>query len=183
MTTPIHPQTPTEATSSRNPAISTEQPAPIGTSAPTEEQILKVVHPAMLGRHPFTFLIAWLCVIGGIFGGIALAAMNTMILSWISLAIAVAAALFLWAWWFKLQFKTLTITEKRSMYREGILSKFTNEVQHDDVRNIQLDQSFFHRLLGVGNIAISSSGQDTIEIHIKGLYHPQQVIDIIRKYQ
>ena len=150
---------------------------------PTEEHILKVVHPAMFGNHPASFLIAWACIIAGSVGGFMLAATDNPQMSWLSLAVAVGAALFLGLWWLRLQFRTLTITEKRSLYRAGILSKFTNEVQHDDVRNIQMDQTLFQRLCGVGELAISSSGQDTMEIHVKGIHQPQQVIDIIRKYQ
>lgn len=53
----------------------------------------------------------------------------------------------------------LTVTNQRTTLRHGLLSKHTNEVWHRDVRNVQIDQSFFQRIFGVGRIAISSSGQ------------------------
>ena len=90
---------------------------------------------------------------------------------------------FLAAWWIRLQFRVLRITEKRTLFRKGIFSKATNEVQHDDVRNIQMDQTFFQRLVGVGDLAISSSGQDDMEIDVRGISRPEEVVQLIRRYQ
>jgi hypothetical protein len=48
---------------------------------------------------------------------------------------------------------------------------------------VQLDQSFFQRLFDVGTIAISTSGQEGIEISVQGIPHPQNVRDLIDKYR
>jgi len=53
-------------------------------------------------------------------------------------------------WMLLSQFTTLTVTDDRTIYQEGFVSRETSEVQHNDVRNIQLDQSFVRRLLGIG---------------------------------
>jgi len=61
-------------------------------------------------------------------------------------------------WMLLSQFTTLTVTDDLTIYQEGFVSRETSEVQHNDVRNIQLDQSFVQRLLGIGGVSISSSG-------------------------
>ena len=99
------------------------------------------------------------------------------------LALAAAGALTIAYWWLQTRFRSVTVTSKRTLYTQGIFSKQTSEVQHDDVRNMQVNQSFFDRLVGVGHLAISSSGQDDMEIDVRGLKSPQRVIDIVREYQ
>jgi len=81
------------------------------------------------------------------------------------------------------QFTTLTVTNDRTIYQRGFVSRETSEVQHDDVRNIQLDQSFVQRLLNVGGVSISSSGQDDIEVVAKRLPNPKRIIELIRANQ
>ncbi len=51
-------------------------------------------------------------------------------------------------------------------------SERVNEVLHNHVRNIQINQSVFQRLMHVGSIGISSSGQAGIEIFIRGIPNP-----------
>ena len=63
------------------------------------------------------------------------------------------------------------------------MSKFTNEILHSHVRNIQINQSIFQRLMHVGSIGISSSGQAGIEIFIRGIPHPYDVKRIIDQYR
>jgi len=86
-------------------------------------------------------------------------------------------------WWLQTLGTKLTVTDERITLRKGILSKYTNEVFHTDIRNVQLDQSFFQRLFDVGTIAISTSGQEGIEISVPGIPHPQQVRDLIDEHR
>ena len=86
-------------------------------------------------------------------------------------------------WWLRTLGTTLTVTNKRSVFRKGLLSKRTTEVRHQDVRNIQITQSFFQRIFGVGTIGISSAGQAGIEIEAHGMPNPEKVKQIIDKYR
>jgi hypothetical protein len=63
------------------------------------------------------------------------------------------------------------------------LDRETSEVQHDDIRNIQVKKSLSDRILGIGRIAISSAGQDDMEIDIRGVPHPDGVADTVRSCQ
>jgi hypothetical protein len=93
------------------------------------------------------------------------------------------AMLLLLSWWLDCLGHRLVVTDRRTIFRKGLLRKFTNEVLHSHVRNIQIDQSVFQRLMHVGSIGISSSGQAGIEIFIRGIPNPYDVKSIIDQYR
>lgn len=85
--------------------------------------------------------------------------------------------------WFKHLGERITITNKRTILRRGLLSKQTTEVLHDHVRNIQIWQSMTNRIFNVGRIGISSSGQDGIEIIADATPKPGEVKKTIDYYR
>jgi uncharacterized membrane protein YdbT with pleckstrin-like domain len=95
----------------------------------------------------------------------------------------VVGIMILFVWWLKCKAMELTVTNRRTELRKGILSKSTSEVWHSNVRNIQIDQSFFQRVFGVGTIGISSAGQSGIEIQVAGLRDPEQVRSLIDQHR
>ena len=93
------------------------------------------------------------------------------------------AAGWLGVWKFLTFGETLEITNKRSILHVGILRKNTTEVLHDNIRNVQVDQSFWNRVWKVGTMGISSSAQAGVEIeakHIPKPHHVRKVIDLYR---
>jgi uncharacterized membrane protein YdbT with pleckstrin-like domain len=50
-------------------------------------------------------------------------------------------------WMLLSQFTTLTVTDDRTIYQIGLVSRETSEVRHNDVRDIRLGHSFVQRLL------------------------------------
>ena len=86
---------------------------------------------------------------------------------------------FLIVWWIRIKGTLLTVTSERTILRKGLLSKSLNEVWHRDVRNVQLEQRPVQRLFGVGRIAISSAGQDGVEIAVDGVRDPERIKGII----
>ncbi len=157
--------------------------------AADDENELEVVCPAVFRRHFFGTVLCLLLVLGGaglmIFGaltGTLLAVPGLYFLVGGSLGVLLGG-FFLLKWWLISKTHKLTITTERSIYRSGIIQRFTSEVRHDDVRNIKLEQNFKERLLKFGDIAISSSGQDDMEIVIRDIPHPQEVADLIRRQQ
>ncbi len=152
-----------------------------------EEDIIKTAHPAMFRKHPFRFIGEFAMVIGGVvLIGMALGDIvyiNDMAQMIVGGLLAGIGALMLLKWWLTVIFTELSITNKRTILRRGIVSRFTTEVQHDDIRNIQVDQSIFERLFGVGDIAISSSGQDDLEVDVDGIPQPDKVAALIRSMQ
>jgi Bacterial PH domain len=98
-------------------------------------------------------------------------------------ACSVLGMLLLLSWWLDCLGNWLVVTDRRTIFRKGLLSKFTNEILHSHVRNIQINQSVFQRLMHVGSIGISSSGQAGIEIFIRGIPNPYDLKSIIDQYR
>ena len=96
--------------------------------------------------------------------------------------VVVGLVIFL-VWWMRCKGTQLTVTTERTSLRRGILSKSITEVWHQDVRNVQLDQTFFQRLSGVGSLGISSSGQAGLEISVSGIPDPERVKELIDQHR
>ena len=100
-----------------------------------------------------------------------------------SLAGIVAVLAVLFVWWIRNVFVTLKVTNNRTILQRGLINRSVSEVQHDDVRNIRLDQSFPERIFGVGTIGISSAGQSNVEIVAENMPRPARIIELIRANQ
>ena len=150
------------------------------------ERDICVIRPAMFRAHPFRYLL----MTGLLAGGAALAVatpLNDRLWSWllwVGLLMILAAAMW-WVIWYitaRLWVK-LTISNKRTIRREGIIRRYTSEVLHDHVRNVEIRQSLLQRLLKVGYIGISSAGQDDIEIEVWDIPKPYEVKALIDEYR
>ena len=120
------------------------------------ERALYMAHPSMFRNRPIVFLVEVAAIA---LWGIGL--------------------VFLLLWWFQTLGTTLTVTDRRTIYRRGLLSKHTSEIMHCDVRNLLIDQTFFQRIFGVGTVGISSSGQAGIEIQAEGMPQPYKIKQLI----
>lgn len=155
-----------------------------------EDTILEV-HPVLLRKHPVRFaglllaMVAGLAgVAAGVFGDAAAPGDVPPALLIISGTILASLAVAYWlVLWIETRLTTLVVTNRRSILRKGLISRETSEVRHRDVRNLQIEQSTLERLLGVGDLAISSAGQDDLEIQIEGIPDPARVSTIIRDMQ
>lgn len=137
------------------------------------DQILMTSSPAMFRNRPATFtllLIVWLV-------GLSMA-------MWASdrrpgqIALGVASLIFV-IWYLQACCTKIIITTKATILRRGILSKYTTEVRHKDVREVQISQRFFERLVGVGGLAIGSAGTSGMEIVVAGIRDPQKLKTLI----
>jgi hypothetical protein len=164
-----------------------------------DERTLFRVHPVVFRARPLGSLIVLTIAVAALYGLWLAFTMDdsarepellgsTMLASidwllWISVAALVLIG-GLVASWFVLSFSTtLTVTDSRTVYRKGIFRRESSEVQHDDVRNLQIDQSLFQRFIGVGGIGISSSGRDDLEIVVPRIASPASVVEAIRQNQ
>lgn len=125
-------------------------------SPPTEhDDILYDACPAMFRAHPVAFV---LCCI---------------------LSLVLVGLLFLIPWYIRSRSTRLIVTTDQITLRTGWLSKNTNDVFIENVRNIQVKQSFWQRIMGVGYVGISSAGQSGIEIEVDGLPNPDELKDLL----
>jgi hypothetical protein len=149
------------------------------------EQRVLLIRKSMFRARPFLFLLVLLLVLGG--GGLAAYAWTVNpprpALTWAGLAAAILGLLCLVVWKVSTLNQSLEITNKRTIERKGLFSRFTSEVRHQDIRNIQVTQSFFDRVMSVGRIGISSAGQDDVEIVADDVPSPDRVREIIDLYR
>ena len=124
------------------------------------ENVLYQEHPRMFRNHPVVFVLCVVLIV--VFG---------------------LGALLLLLWWLHVLGTMLTITDRNTTLRRGLLSKKTNEVRHVDVRNLQVGQGVFQRMFGVGKLSISSAGQSDVEITVSGIPQPEEAKELIKRYR
>ena len=140
---------------SRQPIVAAP-PALQPVAKPAEEKVLYHRHPSMFRNRPILFMLFIVLIV--VYG---------------------LGLLLLLIWWIRDLGITLTVTDKRTTLRHGILSKSITEIWHRDVRNVLVSQSFFQRIFGVGAIGVSSAGGPGLEIQVAGMASPYKVKQII----
>jgi membrane protein YdbS with pleckstrin-like domain len=128
-------------------------------SQSNDEVTLYSASPSMFRNNPVMFVLSILLVAVGI------------------------GLIILLVWYLRCYGTRLTITNKRSTLRVGILSKQINEVYHRDVRNVRLSQTFLQRVFDVGSLEISSAGQSDVEIAVTGMPSPEKMKAIIDEHR
>jgi membrane protein YdbS with pleckstrin-like domain len=73
----------------------------------------------------------------------------------------------------------LRIYPQRVTVERGILSKCYQDLNLQDIRSIDIDQSFFQRLVGVGNLTLSTAATVDAAEEIKSIPDPKGVRDLI----
>jgi len=147
------------------------------------ERILYEAHPSMFRNHPIWFILTCLLCVSGL-----LLPFLPFETRWSTKAIEILVPLLIglgvfFVWWLKIKGTTLTVTTERTSCRRGILSKAITEVWHQDIRNVQLNQSFLQRILNVGTIGISSAGQNEVEVNVSGIPDPERVKQAIDEHR
>ncbi len=95
---------------------------------------------------------------------------------------AAGGAAVFYAWIGLLRLSNLYIlTDHRAISRKGFFSRHHDEVEVRDIRNITIDQTFFQRLVKVGDIGLSSAGGDGIEVGFDGVGDAIAVKERIRQ--
>jgi len=148
-----------------------------------ETQVLKV-RRCWFRSRVIRYSLSVLAVLVGVVGLIWMMWSDKGVI-WLALfipALLIGTGSLLW-WWIDRYNTSLEITTKRTIMHHGILSKSSSEVVHDNIRNIQIDQSFLQRVMHVGKIGISSSGQDGVELQVNHLKDPDKIREIIDLYR
>ncbi len=147
------------------------------------EAFVRQIKSSMFRARPWTTLLMFVLIVGGGIGGIVTAIMH---LYPVAIACGVAFVLglvWLGIWKILALEVRLEITTKRTIERRGLFSKQTTEVMHADIRNFQLSQTFWQRMLNVGTIGISSAANEDVEIVMKDVPKPEEVRKMIDLYR
>lgn len=63
---------------------------------------------------------------------------------------------------------------------EGLFSKDQSRIEFKHIRGVNLRQSVFERLLGIGTIDIATSGSELSEVRFAGITNPKRVLETLR---
>jgi uncharacterized membrane protein YdbT with pleckstrin-like domain len=102
---------------------------------------------------------------------------------WLIPLILLIEAIFLGIWWFNTRSALLIITNRKTVMELGWFSKSRTEVFHNDVRTVEIQQSFINRLTGHGSLQISSAGESDWEIKVADLPRVKEARDLIQQYR
>jgi uncharacterized membrane protein YdbT with pleckstrin-like domain len=139
-----------------------------------EEKIICEVSPSqILNLRAFIYSILAMAAI------VVAAVLTQTNLLFALLVIPVVYAL--WKY-FEIKSVKLKITDQRIMLREGVLNKTTNETELYRVRDSSIEEPFFYRMFGCGNIIIYTTDEADATLHLKAYKKPHWVKDQVRNY-
>ena len=74
-------------------------------------------------------------------------------------ALALVAVVLLIQQWFQWWVTEIAVTNRRVIYKKGLVRRQTNEMNMDKVESVQIDQSILGRMLDYGNVTILGTGE------------------------
>ena len=74
-------------------------------------------------------------------------------------ALAIVAAVLLIQRWFQQWITEIAVTNRRVIYKTGLIRRQTNEMNMDKVESVKIDQSIIGRMLDYGNVKILGTGE------------------------
>lgn len=81
--------------------------------------------------------------------------------------------------WLQRRSAILRIYSDRITWERGLVTKVTQELFIKDIRALEVNQSFWGRLIGVGDLTISTAATVDAADLVQGIPHPMQVKDLI----
>ena len=74
-------------------------------------------------------------------------------------ALALVAIFLLIQQWFQWWVTEIAVTDRRVIYKKGLIRRQTNEMNMDKVESVQIDQSILGRMLDYGDVTILGTGE------------------------
>ena len=74
-------------------------------------------------------------------------------------ALALVGVALLIQQWFRWWVTEIAVTNRRVIYKKGLIRRQTNEMNMDKVESVQIDQSILGRMLDYGNVKILGTGE------------------------
>src|SRR5215207_7207577 len=82
--------------------------------------------------------------------------------------------------WLEVNSTRFTLTDQRLIVSNGIFTKRTNETELYRVRDTTIEEPFFYRMFGVGNVIIYSTDEKEGQLHFNAYNKPHWIKDQIR---
>jgi uncharacterized membrane protein YdbT with pleckstrin-like domain len=80
-------------------------------------------------------------------------------------ALALVGAFLLIQQWFQWWITEVAVTNRRIIYKKGLIRRQTNEMNMDKVESVQIDQSILGRMLDYGDVTILGTGEGFETLH------------------
>lgn len=100
----------------------------------------------------------------------------------VSLVLLVLPLVYGWWKWMLVKSMRLTLTDQRLIVSQGIFNKTTNETELYRVRDTSIEEPFFYRMFGVGNILVYSTDEAEGKLQFNAFHKPHWIKDQIRNY-
>ncbi|HEY6395538.1 MAG TPA: PH domain-containing protein [Candidatus Binataceae bacterium] len=75
---------------------------------------------------------------------------------------------------------TWSVTSDRIIERRGLVARNRRELELADIRAVEVSQRFFQRLIGLGDVAISSAASADAVIRLHDIPDPEQTAETVR---
>ena len=139
----------------------------------SEKTICEVSPSQILNLRPFLFSLVGIVaiVVAAVLAG------NNLILA----ALVIPLGYALWKY-LEIKFTRVKITDERIIIREGVLHKKTNETELYRVRDSSIEEPFFYRMFGCGNIMIYTTDEAEAPLKLAAYKKPHWLKDQIRNY-
>ena len=82
--------------------------------------------------------------------------------------------------WLRLRSTIYTITNQRILLERGVFSKTLDEIDLRYVDDSQFSQGFVDRMLGIGNVTLMSSDQNTPQYVLHSVKDPRAIREMVR---
>lgn len=83
----------------------------------------------------------------------------------IFLFLAVALFLYIFVAFLRLKMTEMACTNRRVVYKTGIIAIKTEEIMLDKIESIQIEQTIFGRIFGCGNVSFSGTGTFRVDFY------------------
>jgi uncharacterized membrane protein YdbT with pleckstrin-like domain len=80
-------------------------------------------------------------------------------------ALALVAVVLLIQEWLQWWVTEIAVTNRRVIYKTGLIQRQTNEMNMDKVESVQINQSIFGRMLDYGTVTILGTGEGFETLH------------------
>ncbi|HET7897817.1 MAG TPA: PH domain-containing protein [Flavisolibacter sp.] len=100
----------------------------------------------------------------------------------IVLALLVVPVVYGWWKWVMVNSTRLTLTDQRLILSKGVFNKVTNETELYRVRDTTVEEPFFYRMFGIGNITVFTTDDAEGKVLLQAFHKPHWMKDQIRNF-
>ena len=129
------------------------------------DYVQRVLQPGEQVRHisPIHWIVYWPGVVVALLAVIAYLLSDTRLLPGIwrytAYALALVAVVLLIQQWIRWWVTEIAVTDRRVIYKKGLIRRQTSEMNMDKVESVKIDQSILGRMLDYGDVTILGTGE------------------------